>query len=281
MSKRGTRVSGPGRGPFVDRYGLWALVAGASQGLGAAFARALAERGMNLMLVARRKALLDSLAGELRARFGVEVRCLVDDLGRPEAHENLRHAMSGIDLGLLVYNAAHAPVGDFAVVEGADLMRVVDVNVRGPVSLLRAFLPPMVARKRGGIVLMSSLAGSQGTPRIAAYAATKAFTRVLAEGLWGELKGRGIDVIACCPGAVRTPGYADTAGKDALGTLDPETVAERTLRALGRGPVVVPGFVNRAASFLMSRLLPKRAAIGIMAGSTSSLAHADEKKVQT
>ena len=147
-------------------------------------------------------------------------------------------------------------------------MRVVDVNVRAPVALLRTFLPPMTERGRGAVVLMTSLAGNQGTPRIAAYAASKAFTRVLAESLWYELKDRGIDVVACCAGAVRTPGYAMAAGKDAPGTLDPEKVVEQTLRALGHGPVVIPGFINRAATVFMSRLLPRRTAIAIMAGST-------------
>jgi short-subunit dehydrogenase len=120
-------------------------------------------------------------------------------------------------------------------------------------------------------VLMSSMAGNQGTARIAAYAASKAFNRVLAEGLWEELAPRGIDVIACCAGAVRTPGYANTAGRDAPGTLDADRVAERTLAALGRGPIVIPGFVNRLAAALMGRILPRRAAIRIMAGTTRRL----------
>ncbi len=266
---------------FPHRYGAWALVAGASEGLGAAFARALAGRGMNLVLVARRKALLERLAEDLRGRTGVEVRCFDGDLAVSGFAESLRGATSGFNVGLLVYNAAHAPVGDFADAAAADLLRVVDVNVRGPVTLVRAFLPSMVARKRGAIVLMSSLAGNQGTPRIATYAASKAFNRVLAEGLWRELKGQGIDVIACCAGAVRTPGYATTAGKDAPGTLDPELVAESALRALGRGPIVIPGFVNAAANWVMSRLMPRRAAIGIMAGSTSNLTHTNKKKEQS
>jgi hypothetical protein len=278
MRDRNRNAKRLGGGRFPDRYGAWALVAGASQGLGAEFARALAGRGMNLVLAARRKALLERLAEDLRASFSVEVRCLDGDLAAPGCAEELHAATSGLDVGLLVYNAAHSPVGDFAAADYADLMRVVDVNVRGPVALLRAFLPSMVARRRGAVVLMSSLAGNQGAPRIAAYAASKAFNRVLAEGLWHELKGHGIDVIACCAGAIRTPGYADAAGKDAPGTLDPGFVAERTLRALGHGPLVIPGFVNLAAYSIMSRLLPRRAAIGIMAGSTSNLAQAKEMK---
>lgn len=263
---------------FGERYGPWALVAGASEGLGAAYARALAERGMNLVLVARRKALLDELAQDLRGTSGVEVRCCDGDLAVPGFLESLQAECSSLDVGLVVCNATQAPVGEFASADVDDLMRVVDVNVRAPVVLLRAFLPPMTSRGRGAVVLMTSLAGNQGAPRIAAYAASKAFTRVLAEGLWHELDPRGIDVVACCAGAVRTPGYEMAAGKDAPGTLDPEEVVEQALRALGRGPVVIPGFVNRVAGALMTRLLPRRAAISIMAGSTSSLVPTQETK---
>jgi short-subunit dehydrogenase len=265
------------RRAFPNRYGAWALVAGGSEGLGAAFAGALAERGMNLILTARRKKPLEDLAADLRARFGVQVQCVQGDLATPGFTEELSGAASHLDPGLLVYNAAHAPVGDFAAMRSADLMRVVDVNVRGPIALLRAFLPSMIARKRGAVVLMTSLAGNQGSPSLTAYAASKAFLRVLAEGLWGELKERGIDVIACVAGAVRTPGYAGTAGKDSPGILDPDAVAERALRSLGRGPLVVPGSLNLAVHWLMSRILPRRAAIGVMARSTKDLAGDKEK----
>ncbi len=257
---------------FTARYGAWALVAGASEGLGAAYARALAIRGMKLVLVARRKALLDALADDIRGQFGVEVRCCEGDLSDVRFLESLRAACVEIDLGLVVYNATHAPVGEFATVAAEDLMRVVEVNVRAPVVLLRGLLPMMIGRGRGGVVLMTSLAGNQGAPRLAAYAASKAFTRVLAESLWHELQPQGIDVVACCAGAVRTPGYAMAAGKDAPGTLEPEQVVEQALRALGRGPLVIPGLVNRVANAFMSRLLSRRAAIAIMAGSTRSLA---------
>jgi uncharacterized protein len=266
------------RPDFSARYGAWALIAGASEGLGAAYARALAARGMNLVLAARRKAPLDKLADELRAGFRVEVRCCEGDLAAPEFLETLRAACAGLDLGFVICNAAQAPIGDFASRDVDELMRVVDVNVRAPVALLRAFLPEMTERGRGAIILMTSLTGNQGTPRIAAYAASKAFLRVLGESLWYELKDRGVDVLACCCGAVRTPGYAMAAGKDAPGTLDAEQVVEQALRALGHGPVVIPGLVNRVATVVMTRLLPRRASIAILAGSTDSLAELRETK---
>jgi uncharacterized protein len=227
---------------------------------------------MNLVLIARRKALLDAQAEDIRRLFPVEVRCLELDLGAPDLAENLLHAVSDLEVGLAVYNAAYAPMGDFATVDPASLLKVVDVNVRGPVTLARALVPPMIARKRGALILMSSLAGNQGTPRLATYAASKAFNTVLAEGLWHELEGHGIDVIACCAGAVRTPGYAMAAHGDAPGTLDAEVVVEQALRALGRGPRLIPGLVNRVANWVMSRLLSRRMAIRIMARSTKDLA---------
>ncbi len=257
---------------FRERYGPWAIVAGASEGLGAAYARALARRGLHLVLVARRADPLETLAAELRAGHGVEVLAIVGDLATAETSARLAAEASRREIGLLVYNAAHAPVGDFATVDADSLERVVDVNVRGPLRLARVVLPGMTARGRGGIVLMSSMAGNQGTARIAAYAASKAFDRVLAEGLWEELAPRGVDVIACTAGAVRTPGYTGAAaGRDAPGTLDASQVAERTLASLGRGPIVIPGIVNRLAATLMGRILPRRAAIRIMAATTRRL----------
>jgi uncharacterized protein len=256
---------------FVQRYGPWAIVAGASEGLGAAYARALARRGLGLVLAARRTEPLERLADELRRQHGVEVRILAGDLARPEMIARIAGEASRLHVGLLIYNAAHAPVGDFVTVDQANLERVAEVNVLGPIRLARALLPGMTARGHGGIVLMSSLAGNQGTARIAAYAASKAFNRVLAEGLWSELAPRGIDVVACCAGAVRTPGYAGAADRDAPGTLEADQVAERALRALARGPIVIPGVVNRIAAVLLGKLLPRRAAIRIMAATTRRL----------
>jgi short-subunit dehydrogenase len=263
---------GPVPTNFAARYGAWALVAGASEGLGAAFARALARRGMNLVLVARRPEPLERLAHELRAEPGVEVRTHALDLAAADSVAALSRATALLEVGVAIYNAAYAPLGAFIETSPADLERALDVNVRGPLLLARALAPPMVARRRGAIVLMSSLAGMQGTPRLAAYAASKAFDIVLAESLWAELAEHGVDVLTCCAGAIRTPGYADRArGKQAPGTLDPEVVVERTLVALGRGPRVIPGFINLIASLLVGRLFPRRLAIKMMAATTREL----------
>ena len=263
---------------FVERYGRWALVAGASEGLGAAYARALAGRGLNLLLVARRRPPLDALASELLSNFGVETIVHEGDLASLDFLEDLRAGCSQLDLGVVICNAAQAPIGEFVSRDLGDLSRVVDVNVRAPLVLLRSLLPQMRAQGRGAAILMTSFTGHLGTPRIAAYAASKAFLRVLGESLWYELRDTGVDVIACSAGAVRTPGYALAADKDAPGTQEAEKVVEQALRALGRGPVVMPGFVNRLATVVMSRLFPKRAAIAVLARSTRSLAQIKESK---
>jgi hypothetical protein len=256
---------------FLSRYGPWAVIAGASEGLGAAFAGALAARGLNLVLIARRAEALAAVKARLSAGSAIEIRTEACDLARSDLASALEAATRGLDVGLAVYNAAHAPVGDVLDRPIDDLLRVVDVNVRGPLVFARALAPAMVKRGRGGIVLMSSMAGFQGSPRIATYAASKAFNIVLGEGLWKELAPHGVDVVASCAGAIRTPGYARTAKGDAPGTLDAAVVAQRTLDALGHGPTVVPGATNRLARFLLGRLFPRRAAIALMASNTRDL----------
>jgi short-subunit dehydrogenase len=236
---------------------------------------------MNLLVVARRQAPLERLADSLRRESQVDVVCRCGDLASSEFLRELVAVCSTVDLGLLVYNAAHSPVGEFVDVPYDDLMRVVDVNVRGPVALVKDLVPQMLARGRGGVVLMSSLAGMTGAPRVAAYAASKAFNRILAQSLWYELKGHNIDVVTCISGAARTPGYSQAADKDALGTLDPEQVVERALHALGRRPAVVPGAINRMADALLSRLLTRKAAISLMGVSTRSVVHEKRSKDST
>jgi short-subunit dehydrogenase len=256
---------------FVSKYGPWAVIAGASEGLGAAFAAALAARGLNLLLIARRAEMLDDVAAQLRASSMVEVRTQVCDVACGDFAPVLEAVTAEIEIGLAVYNAAFAPVGEMRERPLDDLLRVIDVNVRAPLIFARTLAPKMVTRGRGGIVLMSSLAGFQGAPRIATYAASKAFNIVLGEGLWSELRPHGVDVVVAAAGAIRTPGYAKTAGSDAPGTLDPRDVAEAALDALGKGPLVVPGAVNRVARFILGRLLPRRRAIAIFERSTREL----------
>ena len=147
---------------FVARYGRWAVVAGASEGIGAAFARCLAERGMDVLLIARQEQLLRDLAAELRDRFAVQTRCLVQDLADDALAEVIADITADLDIGVVVYNAAFVSVGRFLDVAPADLEKLVRVNVRGPVTVLRTLLPAMVERRRGAVVLMSFVGGLPG-----------------------------------------------------------------------------------------------------------------------
>ena len=256
---------------FQESYGPYALVAGGSDGLGAAFAEAIARRGVNLVLVARQEDRLTATATRLRQAHGVDVIAVTADLADFDAVKERVVALK-VDIGLLVYDAAYAPIGPFEDVTDDQLAQAVAVNVRAPLLLTKLLSAPMIERGHGGIVLMSSLAGAQGSPNIAAYAATKAFNTVLAEGLWSELKPHGVDVLACVAGAILTPGYSQAEGaKPAPGTLKPEEVAEQALRALGKGPVVIPGAVNKLGRFVLTRLLSRRAAIAIMSTNTGGL----------
>jgi uncharacterized protein len=252
---------------FRDRYGPWAVVAGASEGLGAAFVEALAARGLDLILVARRAQPLAALADRLPTATVV----VVADLATPEGIEAVATAADGREVGLVVANAAYSPIGAFLDLDPAQARRALDLNCGMPLALAHRFLPAMARRGRGGFIVMSSLAGQQGCPPIAVYAATKAFGAVLAEGLWAELRGHGVDVLACVAGAVATPGLAASKTRRAPGTLSPQRVVAAALHGLGRGPRTVPGALMRVSSVLMSRLLPRRTAIAVISRASRDL----------
>jgi short-subunit dehydrogenase len=256
------------RRPFAATYGPWALVAGGSEGLGAAFADEIGRRGVNLVLVARRPGKLAEEASRLRRAWEVEVETIAADLAAPDAAEEIAAAIAGRPVGLVVANAALAPAGPFLSSSTADVMGAVDLNCRAAALLAHRFLPPMVERGHGGLILMSSLAGLQGVQSLAVYGATKAFLISLAEALWAETRPAGVDVLASCPGAVTTPGYQQAARRPAPGATTPAQVAVATLDALGRGFRVVPGRLNRVNAFALSRLMPRRAAIAVFGRAT-------------
>jgi len=248
------------------------MVAGASEGLGAAFAMELAARGLNLVLVARRP---DPLAA-LAARLPTLTRTVVADLGTDEGIEAAGVAGAGVELGLVVANAAYSPIGRFVDMVPDQWRRALMVNCHAPLELAHRFLPGMVARCSGGFVVMSSLAGMQGSPPITVYAATNAFGAILAEGLWAELRGSGVDVVTCVAGAVETPGLAETKARRAPGTLTPDQVVTAALNGLGRGPRAIPGLTMRVSSAVMSRLLPRRTAIALIARASRDLTRPPE-----
>lgn len=256
---------------FKEKYGPYALVAGGSDGLGYAFAEAIARRGLNLVLIARQADRLIAAAKRLKETYTIDVISVVADMADFE-HVKKSIGMLHVSIGSLVYNAAFAPIGLFENTSEDRLSLATDVNVKAPLLLAKLLSVSMIEQKRGGIVLMSSLAGAQGSPNIATYAATKSFNAILAEGLWKELKPHGIDVLACCAGAILTPGYQQAAKtRPAPGTLEANDVAEQTLNALGKGPIIIPGIINKVGRFILTRVMSRKAAIEIMSKNTGGL----------
>ncbi len=253
---------------FRDRYGPWALVAGASEGLGAEFARQLASHGLDLVLLARRRDRLEQISSRLHAEFGREVRCEALDLARPDLAAALRACTQGLEIGLAVYNAALAPIGPFFSMELEEKLRTIDVNCRGPLVLAHELGGKMVERGRGGIILMSSMAGFQGAPWVATYGASKAFDTVLGESLWEELGASGVHVLACCAGPTRTPNYEQSKPRGGPAPMEPSAVVSEALAKLGSRPSLVPGATNRSMAFVMGRLLSRRMAVRIFGKAT-------------
>jgi uncharacterized protein len=264
---------------FLIRFGQWGLVAGAAEGLGAAFCEELARRGMNIIMVDVKEKGMESLSARLEGIFDIQTKTVVLDLASEEAPENCMHVMNGLDCRLLVYNAAYSRVKPFLSAEPGELDLYIDVNTRTPLKLVNAFAHKLKSAKiPGGILLMSSLAGLWGTRFVAAYSGTKAFNLQLAEALSYELKPFGIDISACCAGATATPGYLGSGPAKGFLTpsvMNPAKVASIALKKLGRKTMIIPGFYNRVSYFLLTHLLPRRISSKIvnraMAGTYSHL----------
>lgn len=258
---------------FHARYGPWAVVAGASEGLGQAYANVLAERGLNLVTLARGAEALEQDAALLRRRHRVEVRPVALDLGAPDAGQRFAEAIADLDVGMLVYNAAYSPIGEFAQVPVEDHLRALDVNCRGPLLLTSNVIPRMITRGRGGIVLMSSLSGFQGSALLSSYAASKAYCTALAEGLWVELKDQGVDVLGCVAGAVSTPRFkrvTPATKQPKAWPMHPDAVVREALEALGRKPVHIAGRINRLANGFF-RLLSRQQRVQFFSGVTRDI----------
>jgi short-subunit dehydrogenase len=259
---------------FVTRYGPWALVAGAAVGLGAEYAGQIAARGLALVLVDRDAGPLEATAQAIRGVSGVEVRTLVLDLARADVADAVVEATKGLQIGLLVYNAAIGTVSPFLEISPTNVQAMLDVNCRAPVFLVHALAPGMVARGRGGVVLMSSMAGNFGAAQLTIYAATKAFDLVFADALWAELRGHGVDVLAVQPGSTRTPGWQSSQPLELQGpgphVMEPAQVVTEALAALGVEPTLIPGDMNRQSAQLLASL-PRRQAIELISVITGKL----------
>jgi hypothetical protein len=255
----------PIRTDFSTRYGQWALITGAAQGIGAAYAARLTELGMPVILLDVQAELLERQAAILRAAApGAEVRTVAADLADPTALHAALDTLQDLEIGLIVANAGIGAVGRWLEVPLETKLRQVAVNCAALVIIADRLTPPMVQRRRGGVIVMASGSAAAGSSFIVTYAATKAFDRVFAEGLWLELSPHGIDVTAVMPGAVDTPGFRDTipAGHRPTRLMtpaDPATIVEGALEGLGSRINVTPGGRLAGLMGVLTAIVPRKA----------------------
>jgi uncharacterized protein len=235
---------------FVEKYGRWAVIAGASEGIGASLADQLASRGMDLVLIARNQALLDQVATSARESHGVQTRVLVQDLTDPDVTARVAESTEGLDVGLLIYNAgASDRTSTFLDNEVDYSFKQIELDCIGPVALTHHFGGVMRDRGRGGIVLVASLACLAGSATLAMYSAVKAFQHNFAEGLWAELRPHGVDVCCTPLGMTWTPALQRMGVEyDAAAHMLSDDVAREIIENIGNGPVHVVGENNRAAA---------------------------------
>jgi len=242
--------------------GKWALVTGASAGIGKALAAELAAGGANLVLTARREDRLQSIAWDLSARHNIRSEFFVADLGEAAAPEAIFQftERKGLEIDLLVNNAGFGQYGELHATDTGRLLEMVQVNCTAVLHLTRLFVPAMVARRRGDVLIVASTAAFQAVPYISTYAATKVFDLYLAEGLAEELDPYGIRVCALCPGTT-TSEFHQIAGHPAHSKgrqQSAETVARSGLEALAAGrSYVISGFANYLGAH-GERLVPRR-----------------------
>ncbi len=243
---------------FSKKYPGYALITGASSGIGEAFARQLAATGMDLVLVARSKNELQRLARELQDQYRIKVLTLPVDLTAPEAGETIQTALAqqNIQISFLVNNAGFGALGPLQELDRERQLEMIRLNCQAVVDLTTRFVPEMLKRKNGAIIITSSMAGYVATPFFATYGATKAFDLVFGESLWAELKPQGIDVLVLSPGATRTNFQAVAGVETIRARVTADSVVESALNSLGKRPSVIPGLDNNLLIFL-ARLLPR------------------------
>jgi short-subunit dehydrogenase len=256
------------------RYGPWALIAGGSEGMAVHFAHSLAAAGINVVLVARKPEPLEALAREVREAYPVQVRTLSLDLTAPDMLERIRAVTDDVEVGLLIYNAGDAGgVKPFLEHTLDTAMKAIQLNVLGTTKLAHHFGSKMAARGRGGIMLLGSMAGNAGTPRLATYCGAKAYEQLFAEALWGELKPLGVDVLIQVLGATDTPARTRAGTQDIEGfpVQTAEEVARQALDELADGgPVIMPPPLKDM--FYQLSGMPRRQAAEMMRDTVSAKA---------
>jgi hypothetical protein len=228
-----------------EKYGGWAVITGASSGIGEQFAKRFAEEGMNLILIARRKDRLDKLADELITKNKIDVIPVQLDLTEDKFIDRLKGYTDNLDIGILVNNAGVGSTGDFVNVNLENEIKMVKLNCLAPTILTHHIVPKMTNRKRSAIIFLGSVVSFQPTPYMATYSATKVFNTFMGEALWWELKKYNIDVLAINPGGTETEFQRIADAKTGPIPRKAEDVVNTTLKALGKKPSVVDGNFNK------------------------------------
>jgi len=263
-----------------QRYGEWALVTGASDGIGRAFALELAKEGISVAIAARRKEKLQAVETEIRNKYKVDVMVVPVDLSHSAGVEALYGAIGSLDIGIMIASAGFGTSGPFISSDLESELEMIDLNCRALAQLTYRFGQRFARRGYGGIVLMSSLVAFQGVPRAANYAATKAYVQTFAEGLQHELKSLGVDVLAVAPGPVNS-GFGARADMNMSQAQTPEEVASGALKALGKRNLVRPGFLAKFLEFSLS-MMPRSGRVRIMGKVMGQMtSHQPAKPLQT
>lgn len=252
---------------FRRKYGPWAVVLGSAEGIGSAYAQRLAADGFDLALVDLRAQPLKAQAGKLAREHGVQTRTHACDLSNPRQVDKLLRDLDDVEIGLLIFNAAASAIGPWHEVSLEAKLLAVNVNVLAVLRVTDALSRKMIERRRGGIILTSSMAALQGAPRQAVYAATKSFDLILAESLWAELRPHKVDVLGLIPGMVKTPSFERSGaarGQSALlEAVEPQAVVDEAFGALGKHASAIPGRVWKAVA-AATKLLPRDQVIGMV-----------------
>lgn len=251
-------------------YGSYAVVTGASSGIGAEFARRLAAAGLGVVLVARRRDRLEALAAELADRHGAATRVVALDLRDDGAVAELRAGVADLDVGMVVANAGASVPGPLTDHSLADELDILTLNGAVSLQLAHGFGRDFARRGRGAIILLSSVIAAGPVPYQANFAAVKAYVSSLGQALNHELKRDGVDVLVLSPGQTRTEGLDNTPGIDfdklAGRKMEPAQVVRAALDGLGRRAHVVPGVVNDVADVLSRHLMPRRLFVRLYGG---------------
>ncbi len=250
--------------PFSQQYGPWAIVTGAArkEGIGYGFARHLAGRHLNLVLVDVLGDELAARAGELRQKYHVKVETVTLDLGKPDFLPALQAVTDKLEIGLLVCNHMFTPKDTPPILQ-MDLdthHAMLDINARAYTTLVHGYGRQMVAQNHGGIIIVSSQAGLRGTPYTGAYSANKAFQMMLGESLWYELRDTNVDVLVLAPGLTNTQGDA-LADYPQIMLMEVDPVVKETLDGLGRKHLIIPGPVNKLFNFATTHLMTRQQAL--------------------